>query len=283
MRQAVRHLLERYRASKVDVDSDKARLTKLYTAHDPQALDGIDQILAAHTTKEDRAKMWTRFEATHAEFFENGTEPAASGPFKIGTLTEEYPSKYLWVDRNKHVHVLAHLQHLTESASIQDVAEAMGAGSTGEQCKGLSRLAEEYRAELHLFPQTRAKMAAMSLEVENGLRSSNFKGFDRVEWAKDMLENVCPAVEEAWLVNSSRRDHWAGRARLAAKVAVLPAGYFTCVACMGVRERVVPLRLGHRVCVGRRTSFIRIHYGVPRRHEKTPESGSHALLVGCCC
>jgi hypothetical protein len=172
------------------------------------------------------------------------------------TLTEEYPSKYLWVDRNKDVHVLAHLQHLTESASIQDVAEAMGAGSTGQQCKGLSRLAEEYLAETHVFQRTRATMAAMSREVEDGLRSSNFKGFDRAEWAKDMLDNLCPAVEKAWLVASSRRDHWAGRARLAAKVAVLPAGYFSCAACMGVRERVVPLRLGHCVCVGRPTSFI---------------------------
>ena len=82
-------------------------------------------------------------------------------------------------------------------ASIQDVAEAMGAGSTGQQCKGLSRLAEEYRAETHVFPRTRATMAAMSREVEDGLRSSNFKGFDRAEWAKDMLDNLCPAVEKA--------------------------------------------------------------------------------------
>ena len=34
LRQVVRHLLERYTASRVDVDSDKARLTELYTAHD---------------------------------------------------------------------------------------------------------------------------------------------------------------------------------------------------------------------------------------------------------
>ena len=242
----MRHLLERYRASRVDVDSDKARLTELYTAHDPAKLAQVDRMLAANNTKERRDRMWTCLKTTHAEFFEKETEPAAGGPFKISTLTKEHPSKYLWVDRNEHVHVLAHLEGLEEGASIRAMAEAMGAGGTGDQCKGLSRLAEEYIAEADLFPQSRAKMAAMSQEVERGLRSSNFKGFKRKEWAKDMLENVCPAVSDAWLEDRNSRK----RVLLATKVAVLPAGYFSCDACMSVRERVVPLRLGHRVCVG---------------------------------
>jgi hypothetical protein len=112
-------------------------------------------------------------------------------------VTKEHPSKYLWVDRNEHVHVLVHLEGLEEGARIRAMAEAMGAGCTGDQCKGLSRLAEEYIAEADLFPQSRAKMAAMGQEVERGLRSSNFKGFKRKEWARDMLENVCPAVYDA--------------------------------------------------------------------------------------
>jgi hypothetical protein len=253
LRQAVRHLLERYTASTVDVDSDKARLTELYTAHDATLLEHVDSTLAEHKSQRSRDAMWRRMESAHPGFFENESE---GGPLQIGTLTAEHPSKYLWVDRNKHVHVLAHLAGLGENATIRDVAVAMGAGRTGEECKGLSRLAEEYIALAHEFPSSRAKMAAMSQEVEAGLRSSGFRGFDRNEWANDMLDNVCPAVNSAWLETRTTRDWWCGRARLAAKVAVLPAGYFSCAACMGVRERVVPLRLGHRVCVGRHTGFI---------------------------
>ena len=253
----MRHLLERYRASRVDVDSDKARLTELYTAHDATSLEHVDSTLAEHNSQSSRGEMWRRLESKHPGFFENESERAAGGPLQIGTLTAEHPSKYLWVGRNKHVHVLAHLEGLRENATIRDMAEAMGAGCTGVKCKGLSRLAEEYIALAHEFPTSRESMAAMSQEVEAGLRSSGFKGFDRKEWANDMLDNVCPAdVSDAWLEDSRTRAYWAGRALLAAKVAVLPAGYFSCAACMGVRERVVPLRLGHRVCVGRHTGFI---------------------------
>ena len=77
LRQAVRHLLERYRASRVDVDNDKARLTELYTAHDPAKLAQVDRMLAANNTKESRDRMWTCLKTTHAEFFEKETEPAA--------------------------------------------------------------------------------------------------------------------------------------------------------------------------------------------------------------
>jgi hypothetical protein len=256
LRQAVRHLLERYTASRVDVDSDKARLTELYTAHDAASLDHVDSTLAEHNSKESRDEMWRSLESKHPGIFENESERAAGRPLQIGTLTAEHPSKYLWVDRNKHVHVLAHLEGLGENATIRDMAVAMGAGCTSEQCKGLSRLAEEYIALAHECHTSRDKMAAMSQEVEDGLRSSNFQGFDRVEWAKDMVTNVCPAASDAWLEESTTSAWWTRRARLAAKVAVLPAGYFSCAACMGVRERVVPLRLGHRVCVGRHTGFI---------------------------
>ena len=149
----MRHLLERFRASQVDVDSDEARIAKLhYTAHDAESLGHVGSTLAQHNSKESRGEMWTRLKLKHPGFVEDASEPAAKGPLKIGTLTAEHPSKCLWVDRNEHVHVLAHLKGLKESATIRDVAEAMGAGCTGEQCKGLSRLAEECAGEMHAFP-----------------------------------------------------------------------------------------------------------------------------------
>ena len=71
LRQAVRHLLERYTASRVDVDSDKARLTELYTAHDAvdstlerdASLKDVDSTLAEHNSKESRDEMWRSLES----------------------------------------------------------------------------------------------------------------------------------------------------------------------------------------------------------------------------
>ena len=42
-------------------------------------------------------------------------------------------------------------------------------------------------------------------------------GLDRVEWAKDMVTNVCPAISDAWLEDSTTRSAWTRRALLAAR------------------------------------------------------------------
>ena len=65
VRQAVRHLLEGYKASRVDVDSDKARLTELYTAYNSKLVEHIDSTLAEHNTKETRDSMWILLKTKH--------------------------------------------------------------------------------------------------------------------------------------------------------------------------------------------------------------------------
>ena len=91
LRQAVRHLLERYTASRVDVDSDKVRLTELYTAHDAvdstlehdASLKDVDSTLAEHNSKESRDEMWRKLALKHPGFFKNESEQAAGGPLQI--------------------------------------------------------------------------------------------------------------------------------------------------------------------------------------------------------
>ena len=124
---------------------------------------------------------------------------------------------------------------------------------------------------------------------------------ERVGELKDMVDNVCPTICDAWLEDSTTRVWRTERALFAAKAAVLPAGYFSGAACTSVRGHVVPLRPRHGVCVGRPIGFIRIRCEVPRItgcsavQGRRRGSGSHALLVAtvdilclvacmyCCC